>query len=71
MAGCYLCADEGEAEWFVQLNNTGGAVDVWAVDGVDEGDLIESPHGHAYLGQPVAAEQVRLVRSDISAPPPV
>ena len=31
--GCFLASDEGERDWFVRMNNTGGAVDVWEVDG--------------------------------------
>lgn len=39
-AGCFLCLNDFEMEWFVKtINTTGGPVDVWAVDGVDEKDL--------------------------------
>jgi hypothetical protein len=47
--GCFLCRSEWEADWFVRMNNTGGPVDVWAVDGVDEAQLVESPEGYPYL----------------------
>jgi hypothetical protein len=43
-----LCRDEWEVDWFVRMNNTGGPVDVWAVDRVDEAELMESPEGHHY-----------------------
>lgn len=29
----FVCVDEGDADWFVFINNTGGPVDVWAVEG--------------------------------------
>jgi hypothetical protein len=51
-AGCFLCLNEFEMEWFVKtINTTGGPVDVWAVDGVDEKDLVESPEGALLLAQ--------------------
>jgi hypothetical protein len=34
--GVFLCRDEFEAGFFVQINNTGGPVDVWAVTGSRE-----------------------------------
>jgi hypothetical protein len=60
---------EFEMEWFVKtINTTGGPVDVWAVDGVDEKHLVESPEGHSYLPRPIAAHLLTLWRSD--CPPP-
>lgn len=44
--GCFLASDEGERDWFVRMNNTGGAVDVWEVDGIDAASLVQSPEGH-------------------------
>ena len=32
--GVFLCRDQFEARFFVDMNNTGGPVDVWAVTGV-------------------------------------
>jgi hypothetical protein len=34
--GVFLCRDEFEAGSFVQMNNTGGPVDLWAVADIDE-----------------------------------
>jgi hypothetical protein len=62
--GCFLCLDEWEVDWFVSMNNTGGPVDVWAVDGVDEKELVESPEGHHYLASPIPPERLSLVRPD-------
>jgi len=67
--GCFLCRDEWEVDWFVDMNNTGGPVDVWGVDGVDESELVESPEGHYYVATPILAERLTLIRQDIPAVP--
>jgi hypothetical protein len=59
--GCFLCLDD-EVEWFVGMNNTGGPVDVWAVDGVDPSELRESPEGYFYLPRRIAPAALELVR---------
>ncbi|MCQ4118420.1 hypothetical protein [Rhodococcus tibetensis] len=66
--GCFLAADEFERDWFVRMNNTGGAVDVWEVYSIDADDLIESPEGHYYFPGVVATSNLRLVQQDL---PPV
>ena len=67
--GCFLCLDDFEAQWFVNtINSTEGTVDVWAVEGVDEADLVESPEGHFYLPRPISAEMLTLRQKD--CPPP-
>jgi len=63
--GCFLCLDEWEVSWFVRMNNTGGSVDVWAVDGVEEGELVESPEGHSYVRGRIPPELLTLVGTDI------
>lgn len=65
VAGNYLCLDESEADWFVRLNNTGGPVDVWSVDGVDEISLIDNGSGHSYLAERIPAGSLTLLRRDI------
>ena len=65
--GCFLCVDFGEDEWFVELNNTGGPVDVWEVAGVSRDELLISPQGHAYVARTVAPEHLNLVRQDLPA----
>jgi hypothetical protein len=62
--GCFLCLDDHEADWFVNMNNTGGPVDVWAVDGIND-DLVRSPEGHYYLPRVIARQQLTLVLRDI------
>ena len=66
--GCFLCLDDHEAYWFVSMNNTGGPVDVWAVDGIDE-DLIQSPEGHHYLPRAIARKHLTLMLRDIELKP--
>lgn len=64
--GCFLALDEGEADWFIALNNTGGAVDVWRVENVDRNLLVESPEGHYYFPGVIEPDQVVLVRKDVA-----
>ena len=67
--GVYLCRDEVEADWFVSMNNTGGPVDVWGVDGVDPGSLVDNGSGHHYLPGTVPADRLTLLRRDLPPPP--
>lgn len=67
--GCFLCLDEGEVSWFVDMNNTGGPVDVWQVRDVDPSELTESPEGHMFLPQRIPAARVSLVLTDIPPRP--
>ncbi|MEK6274325.1 MAG: hypothetical protein AABM30_03210 [Actinomycetota bacterium] len=63
--GSFLCRDDWEVEWFVRMNHTGGPVDVWAVDGIDETELVESPEGYVYVARPVPPQQLTLIRRDL------
>jgi hypothetical protein len=49
--------------------DTGGPVDVWAVDDVDEAQLLTSPEGYQYLPQRISPDRPTLVRRDISPLP--
>jgi hypothetical protein len=62
--GCFLAADQGEADYFVRMNNTGGPVDVWAVEGYSEDDLLDNGSGYYYLPSPVPLAQLTLLRTD-------
>ena len=62
--GCFLIEQYG-VDYFVEMNNTGGPVDVWAVREVDESALVESPEGYLYLPTPIPPERLRLVRRDV------
>ena len=63
--GCFLAADERDADYFVRMNNTGGPVDVWEVSGVDDGDLLEFS-GYAYLPARIPRGRLRLARTDLA-----
>jgi hypothetical protein len=58
--GVFLCRDEFEARFFVGLNNTGGPVDVWAVTGIEESELVTSGTGFCYFPAPIPPAQVTL-----------
>jgi hypothetical protein len=59
--GVFLCRDEGEAQWFIRMNNTGGPADVWAVDDVELADLRDNESGCHYLAARVPPSRVTLV----------
>ena len=63
--GVFLAQGEFLAEWFVRMNNTGGPVDVWGVDGVVAAELQESPEGFLFQPGAIAADRLRLVRQDV------
>ncbi|MER5501987.1 transposase family protein [Streptomyces sp. NPDC002561] len=59
--GIFVCRGEEEAGFFLQINNTGGPVDIWSVDGIDEGLLLDNGNGFVYLPGSIPAARVRLV----------
>jgi hypothetical protein len=61
-AWCFLAPDDWTADYLVAMNNTGGSVDVWAVDGAD---LVTSPEGYHYVPEVIPRERLHLVRRDI------
>lgn len=63
--GCFLALDDFECDWFVRMNNTGGPVDVWEVDGIETDDLVLSPEGYHYFPGVIAPDRLRLVRRDV------
>jgi hypothetical protein len=66
--GCFLVDHEADVDWFVRMNNTGGPVDVWRVDGIDPARLVANGSGYYYLPARVPRQQLVLLRSDL---PPV
>ncbi len=60
VAGVFLCRDEFEVGWFARMNNTGGPVDVWEVDGVDPDSLVDNGSGYGYLAAKIPASQLTL-----------
>ena len=65
--GVFLCRDEFEAGFFVQMNNTGGPVEVWAVADIGEEQLITSGSGFCYF----PARIPRSLFAAIAAPTPL
>jgi hypothetical protein len=63
--GVFLCRDEFEADWFVRINNTGGPVDVWMIEGIDRESLIDNGSGYAYVRHKIPAPNLTLLRSDL------
>lgn len=64
-AGSFLIDNEFDADWFIQMNNTGGPVDLWQVDGVDASALLDNGNGYSYFPGRIARESLTLLRSDI------
>jgi hypothetical protein len=68
--GVFLCSDEFTAGFFVQMNNTGGPVDVWAVSGIDAAEMLDNGSGFFYFPDRIPAGQVTLIESaSVDAPP--
>jgi hypothetical protein len=61
--GVFLCRDESEVSWFVRMNNSGGPVDVWAVTGVEEDQLLDNGSGLSYFPARILGGQVTLADS--------
>ena len=66
--GIFVCTDDSEIEFFVAMNNTGGPVDVWAIDGIDE-ERIESSTGYGYIPHEIPGEALTLISRDIPPRP--
>jgi hypothetical protein len=67
--GIFLCSDESTADWFVHINNTGGPVDLWQVDGVDADQLVGNGNGFFYLPGQIPVDRITLVQQDLTACP--
>jgi hypothetical protein len=68
--GVFLCLGEFDVGFFVRMNNTGGPVDVWAVDGIDEEQLITTDNGFSYFPARIPPHQVTLVAQLPQEPTP-
>ena len=64
--GTFLCR-EYDVDWFTSMNNTGGDVDVWAVDGVDSESFLESPNGYFYVPGAIPPDRLTLMTTDVPA----
>jgi hypothetical protein len=67
--GVFVCLDEGDVDWFAfTINNTGGPVDVWAVEGIDPASLLDNGNGYGYLPEKIPPSRLTLIRTDLPAP---
>jgi hypothetical protein len=68
--GTFLCAlrsgAPGSIDSFIYMNNTGGPVDVWAVDGIDERMLVVTGEGYGYFPGRIPPEALTLLEQDRS-----
>jgi hypothetical protein len=67
--GVFLCRDEAEVDFFCTMKAHDGPVDVWAVEGVEEADLIESPEGFAYVPDLISPQALTLSQAGREAAP--
>jgi len=63
--GCFVCMDEFEVSFFLRINNTGGPVDVWAVEGINDNELVTPPNGFQYVPRCIPSTQLSLYRRDV------
>jgi hypothetical protein len=63
--GCFICLHEFDVKFFVSMNNSGGPVDVWAIDGIEENELIDAGSGFLYFPGIIPPEKVSLVQKDL------
>ena len=61
--GCFLCMNDFEVSFFLRINNTGGPVDVWAVEGINEEELVTPPNGFQYVPRRIPPTQLSLYRA--------
>ncbi len=66
--GCFLARDQFEAFYFASMNNTGGPVDFWAVDDVDEQLLVDNGCGYEYLPGVIGPQRVTFLRQAEQVP---
>jgi hypothetical protein len=64
--GCFPCRDRDEADWFVAMNNTGGPVDIWAIDNVDASELVDAGSGYFYMPGIIPRDRITLTEQDLS-----
>ena len=60
--GCSSALTGGRLTWFVELNNTGGEVDVWAVEGIAEDQLLDAGSGFLYFPGTISADAVERIQ---------
>src|ERR1035441_5091040 len=69
--GVFLCRDEVEVAWFVRIHTAGAPIDVWAVTGIEEGQLLITANGLSYFPGRMPNSQITLADRAASQPVPV
>jgi hypothetical protein len=64
--GVFLCADQSDVDFCLHINNTGGPVDVWAVDGIDSHLMIDNGSGFYYFPGRIPPVLVSLVEGPLT-----
>ena len=67
--GVFVCLDKFTVDFFVRMNNTGGPVDIWAIDDVDQTHLTDNGSGFTYLPTRIAPKHLTLLDQDLPAGP--
>lgn len=63
--GVFVCASEFDAGFFIRMNNTGGPVDLWIIDGIDEEQLLTTGSRFSYYPGPITAGSLTLARESL------
>jgi len=67
--GVFLCQHVVDVEYFVSMNNTGGPVDVWSIEGIEDLELLDNGDGYFYFPGVIPPELLTLVHIDIDERP--
>lgn len=67
--GVFVCLDQSTVDFIVRINNTGGTVDVWAIDNAEEGELVDTPNGFGFLPRRVPPQDLELVQPGLPPAP--
>jgi hypothetical protein len=61
--GIFLSTEDWDVDYFVRMNNTGGPVDVWQIDGVDADQMLDNGNGYPYLPGRIPADRITWVET--------
>jgi hypothetical protein len=61
VAGIFLARDEFEVSFFLQMAESHGSLDVWAVEGIDAEQLVDNGSGFGYYPSNIPRSQLSLL----------
>lgn len=64
--GVFVTTSRFDADFFLRMNNTGGPVDLWAIDGVDV--TFDTSDGFLWIPARIAREHLTLIERAIPKP---